>query len=117
MHYKVVMSNYSKQKTSHAKLPFMTRITIPTSNTAAIRIPEKPVQPEQTIERIGVSAETAAEMIGVCVRTMWTLAKEQKIRTVRIGTRVIFSVQSLRDFIDGKPTIADAADVNEKNTC
>ena len=51
--------------------PAMTQITIPCGNTAAIRIPEKPAQPEQPVERIGVSAETAAEMLGVCVRTMW----------------------------------------------
>ena len=87
------------------------QITIPGGTSASIRIPEKSVQPEQSIERIGVSAETAAEMIGVCVRTMWNLAKEQKIRTVRIGTRVIFSVQSLREFIDGKPAIADKSDI------
>jgi hypothetical protein len=50
-------------------------------------------------------------MIGVSARTMWTLAKEQKIRTVRIGTRVIFSVQSIREFIDGKPATADIENV------
>ena len=86
----------------------MTRITIPTGTSAAIRIPEKPVQTElQPIERIGVSVETAAEMLAVCTRTMWNLAKEQKVHTVRIGTRVIFSVQSLREFVDGKTGITD----------
>ena len=60
---------------------------------------------------IGVSAEVASEMIGVGVRTMWNLAKEEKIRTVRIGTRVIFSAQSLREFVDGKPVTADKSDI------
>jgi len=82
----------------------MTKITIPTGTNAAITIPAKPAQTEQPAERIGVSVETAAEMLAVSPRTMWTLAKENKIRTVRIGKRVIFSVQSLREFIDGKNT-------------
>ena len=89
----------------------MTKITIPTGTKTAFRIPAKPVQVPQSIERIGVSAETAAEMLGVGTRTMWNLAKEQKVRTVRIGTRVVFSVQSLREFIDGKPEPADKPDV------
>ena len=90
----------------------MTKITIPHSTPSAFRIPEKLAQAEQkSVERIGVSAEVAAEMLGVCPRTMWNLAKEQKIRTVRIGTRVIFSVQSLREFIDGNTAIADTEDI------
>jgi len=89
----------------------MTKITIPLGTPSPFRIPAKPVQPEKNIERIGVSAETAAEMLAVSPRTMWNLAKEQKIRTVRIGTRVIFSVQSLREFVDGKTGITDKSDI------
>ena len=90
----------------------MTKFTIPAAPKTAFRIPAKPIQPEkQDIERIGVSVETAAEMIGVGTRTMWNLAKEQKIRTVRIGRRVLFSVQSLREFVDGRPADADKPNV------
>ena len=90
----------------------MTRITIPLGTKTAFRIPPKPApEPKQDIERIGVSAEVAAEMIGVSTSTMWNLAKKQKIRTVRTGTRVIFSVQSLREFVDGKPALADTEDI------
>ena len=39
----------------------------------------------------------------------WIIA--EKIRTVRIGTRVIFSVQSLREFVDGKTAIADTESI------
>ena len=75
----------------------MTKFTIPPGTQATFRIPAKPAQPEkQNIERISVSAEVASEMLGVSVSTMWSLAKTQKIRTVRIGTRVLFSVQSLQ---------------------
>jgi len=92
----------------------MTIITIPASTPSRITIPPKPAQPERkAIERIGVSAEVAAEMIGVGVRTMWTLAKEQRVRTVRIGRRVLFSVRSLREFVDGNSdgTISDDGEV------
>jgi len=66
----------------------MTKFTIPRGTKTAFRIPAKPAQPEkQNIERISVSAEVASEMLGVSVSTMWSLAKTQKIRTVRIGTR------------------------------
>ena len=93
-------------------LPRMTKFTIPSGTKTAFRIPAKPAQPEkQNIEHIGVSAEVASEMLGVGVRTMWNLAKEQKVRTVRIGRRVLFSVQSLREFVDGRPADADKPNV------
>ena len=94
------------------KFSRMTKITIPLGTPSPFRIPATPAQPDQQpIERIGVSAETAAEMLAVSPRTMWNLAKEQKIRTVRIGTRDIFSVQSLREFVDGKTGITDKSDI------
>jgi hypothetical protein len=87
----------------------MTKISIPRNHNSVIRIPTKPEQPAESIERIGVNARIASEMIGVSVRTIWNLANQGKIRTKRIGKRVVFSVQSLRDFIDGtKP--ADNSD-------
>jgi len=90
----------------------MTKITIPTGTNSPFRIPATPLQPEpQPTERIGVSVEIAAEMISVGVRTMWNLAKEKKVRTVRVGTRVVFSVQSLREFVDGKTGITDKSDI------
>jgi|GEM_PF-2455485 len=90
----------------------MKKFTIPSGTKTAFRIPAKPAQPEkQNIEHISVSVERASEMLGVGVSTMWALAKAQKVRTVRIGTRVVFSVQSLREFIDGKSEPADKPDI------
>ena len=89
----------------------MTKITIPRNPASAIRIPAKPehaAQPEP-IERIGVSAKRAADMLDVSERTMWTLAKQGKVRTARIGKRVLFSVQSLRDLFNEAKT-ADTDD-------
>ena len=79
----------------------MTSISIPTATDSRIRIPAKFTSIEP-IERIGVSVKKAAEMLDLCEKTMWTLVKDNKIRSVRIGSRVIVSVQSLREFVDGK---------------
>ena len=80
----------------------MKTIRIPLGKTIPFQILPKPKnEPTEQIERIGVSAKRAAEMIDVCERTIWNLAKEGKIRAIRIGKRVIISVQSLREFVDG----------------
>jgi hypothetical protein len=88
----------------------MTKISIPTGTDSIIRIPEKPEQLPEPIERIGVSVRIAAEMLGVSERTMWILEKQKKVRAVRLDRRVLFSVQSLRDFVNGKSEHADNVD-------
>ena len=87
------------------------QITIPGGTSASIKIPEKSVQPEQSIERVGFSIAETAESLGISVPTATALIKDGQIRSTRIGRRVIVSVQSLRDFIDRKPTIADKSDI------
>jgi len=82
-------------------------ITIPISTNTGIRIPARtsPERPErkqtENVERIGVSIQEAAKMLGISKPHFLPLVKEGKIRTVRIGRRILVSVQSLRDFIDG----------------
>jgi excisionase family DNA binding protein len=76
-------------------------ITIPAGTDSQLSIPIKP-QEQPNIERIGVSVREAATMLGLCERTIWKLISDNQIRTVRIGKRVIVSVQSLREFVDGK---------------
>jgi len=83
-------------------------ITIPLNSNTGIRIPEftppeksKPKQAE-SIERIGVSIQDAAKMLGISKPLFYPLIKEEKVRTVKIGRRILVSVQSLRDFVDGK---------------
>ena len=89
----------------------MTKIRIPTGTNSVIRIPPKPEPvPPEPIERIGVNARVAGEMLGgVCEATMWKLAKQGKVHAVRFGKRkLLFSVQSLRDFINGKQNVSTA---------
>ena len=83
-------------------------ITIPLNSNTGIQIPvvtppEQP-KPKQTesIERIGVSTQEAAKMLGISKPLFLPLIKEGKIRTVTVGRRILVSVQSLRDFVDGK---------------
>ena len=83
-------------------------ITIPLNTNSGIRIqmrtpPEKPKK-ERTeyLLPIGVSIPQAAKMLGISKPHFLPLIRESKIRTIRIGKRVVVSVQSLREFIDGK---------------
>ena len=72
------------------------------SNQRIQLLPDKKNNRTGDIERIGVSVNEAAEMIGLSVRSMWNLVKEGKIKHVKYGTRCIVSVKSLREFVDGK---------------
>jgi hypothetical protein len=71
---------------------------IPVTNRQSVPTKKEPGE----IERIGVSAEGAAIMLSLSVRSVWSLLKQGKIRHVRYGTRRIISVQSLREYVDGK---------------
>ena len=83
-------------------------ITIPLKKNSGIRIPVgvTPAEPRRkrtdNIERIGVSIQETAKMLGISKPHFLPLVKEEKIRTVKIGRRILVSVQSLRDFVDGK---------------
>ena len=87
-------------------------ITIPTGTDSCIRIPAKAEKPERKpsggVERLGYSTQEAAIALGVSEPTVLLLIKEEKIRIVKIGHRTIVSVQSLRDFIDGKEKPCDS---------
>ena len=100
-------------------LPRMTPIRIPTGTSSVIRIPPKPEQPTESIERLGVSARVAGKMLGVCEDTIRSLAKQGKVHAVKYGKRrLLFSIQSLRDFIEGTPNpstaTASLADNNDE---
>jgi excisionase family DNA binding protein len=91
-------------------------ITIPLNTNTGIRIPARtpPEEPkkEQTekAERIAVSIQDAAKMLSISKPHFLPLIKEGKIRTVQIGRRILVSVQSLRDFVDGKEETRDSVE-------
>jgi excisionase family DNA binding protein len=79
-------------------------ITIPAQQTSGIRIPAKPApqpKPERTVETplIGVTIPKAAKMLGISRNTFMPLIQDGRIRTVRIGKRIIVCVQSLHEFM------------------
>ena len=82
-------------------------ITIPLNMNTGIRIPawippEKPKRERtESLPPIGVSIPQAAKMLGISKPHFLPLIKEGKIRTIKIGRRILVSVQSLRDFVDG----------------
>ena len=84
-------------------------ITIASNTNSGIRILPKAAEPEKPKEgrtekatpRIAVSVLDAAKMLGISKPHFLPLVKEGKIRTIRIGRRILVSVQSLRDFVDG----------------
>ena len=63
--------------------------------------------------RIAVSIQEGAKMLGISKPHFLPLVKEGNIRTVKIGRRILVSVQSLRDFVDGTPdnSIENAAEL------
>ena len=98
-------------------------ITIPRNTNSSIRILATPKEPKterkqtKTIERIGVSIQEAAKMLGISKPHFLPLVSEGKIRTVRIGRRILVSVQSLREFVDGKESrnsVENAAELQGK---
>ena len=84
-------------------------ITIPLNTNTGIRLParkpsEKPKakRTEEATPRIAVSIQEGAKMLGISKPHFLPLVKEGKIRTVKIGRRILVSVQSLREFVDGR---------------
>jgi len=109
----LAMTGYSiplpQKAVTHKKAKF----AIPTGNGDCV-----PLQVEQSkkgcyvepVKRIGYSISEAALSLGLSVPMVVSLIKEQKLRTVKVGTRVIVSVQSLHEFMEGKencPTTLD----------
>jgi hypothetical protein len=86
----------------------MTRISIPTGTDSYVYLPAKAEPKTKGVERIGFSPIETAESIGVSESLVFDLIKTGKIRVTKIGKRVIVSVQSLRDFIDGKKEPCDS---------
>ena len=78
-------------------------VTMPLQPSKPYRFSAKPIQEViEDTELIGVSVKSAAKMLELSERSVWTLINDNKIRSVKCRSRVIISVQSLRDFVDEK---------------
>jgi excisionase family DNA binding protein len=102
--------NDKNKTTTPSTVPAVTKSAFPIqptkkilpTNVSAATVSSLPKKWAGNLERIGVSAEEAAVMLDLSVRSIWVLVKDKRIRHVRFGMRVIISVQSLREFVDGK---------------
>lgn len=48
---------------------------------------------------MAVSANEAAEMIGVSTRTLWSLTRRGELVSCRVGRRVLYRVVDLQEFL------------------
>jgi len=95
-------------------------ITIPLNENTGIRIPawtppeKSKKERTEVIPLIGVSIPKAAKMLGIGKPKCLSLIKEGKIRAVMVGKWNIVSVQSIRDFVDGKNTSDNSAEKSDE---
>ena len=99
-------------------------ITVPLNSNPGIRIPARtpPEKPKckrtENAEQIGVSIPQAAKLLNVGKPLMANLVKTGQIRAIKLGKRVVVSVQSLRELVDGKKephtSLENAAEVQGK---
>jgi excisionase family DNA binding protein len=82
-------------------------ITIPLNTNSGIRIParippEKKERKQTEASPIGISSTQAAKMLNVGRPLMAHMVKTGKVRSLKLGKRVVVSVQSLHKLMDGK---------------
>ena len=58
-----------------------------------------------TVGRRLFNKEETAEMLGICVRTLDELAKEGKIKRVKIGARVMYDLPDIDAFIEAQKEV------------
>ena len=67
-----------------------------------ITIPLKPAQPELPVEQIAVNSATACKMLGVSAGTLTLWTKKGLIPHRRIGGRILYSVEGIKELVEGK---------------
>ena len=57
---------------------------------------------ESLLEKLTYNAKEASECLGICERSLWSLTKQGKIPSIKIGRRVLYSREVLRKFVAGE---------------
>ena len=60
------------------------------------------VQPTNYLPKLALTAAEAAEALGVSERHLTSLVSRDEVPHVRLGHRVVFPVEVLREFMRGK---------------
>ena len=55
-------------------------------------------------DRLTVSRSEAARMLGISERLLWTLTNRKEVPHLRIGTRVLYPVRSLQQWLESRTT-------------
>jgi len=57
------------------------------------------------MERLTVGINEAAEMLGICQKTVYTMTSPRgDLPCVRVGTRVLYSVEDIRAWVESRKT-------------
>jgi excisionase family DNA binding protein len=51
------------------------------------------------VEKLTLSVEEAAEMLGVCTKTLYTMTHMEGFPTIKIGRRTRISYEGLREWV------------------
>lgn len=57
-----------------------------------------------SMERLGLRPREAAEMLGISPRLLWSLTAQNRVPHARIGRRVVYSVDALREWLAAEST-------------
>lgn len=66
------------------------------------------MQRQNEREQLLVSLREAAKMLGVSQRTTWQLAADGRLPSIRIGSRRLFSPETLREWVKAQERGAPA---------
>jgi excisionase family DNA binding protein len=75
----------------------MPGITLPATLTNGITL--SPKQAPEHVAPLAVSAEKLAKMLDVSERSIRTLTKDGKLPFVRLGNRIVYPIESIREFL------------------
>ena len=64
---------------------------------------------EKVMEKIAVSVQEAAEMLGMCPKTVYQLTRRADFPAFKTGNRTIISVEGLREWVKAQATGEGAA--------
>ena len=64
---------------------------------------------EKIMERIAVSVTEAAEMLGMCPKTVYQLTRRADFPAFKAGNRTVISVEALREWVRRQATGEGAA--------
>jgi predicted DNA-binding transcriptional regulator AlpA len=64
-------------------------------------IESQPESATESVTPLAVSVKKGASMVGVSLSTMWTLIRQGKIPTKKVGMRTLLRVRDLEEFSDG----------------